>query len=60
MGVSARLFDHFSLYAYCYDFKTVAGGIRYELTPRQRVFNPTRSVCPGTDGWSWCCIRRSR
>ena len=21
---------------------------------------PTRSVCPGTDGWSWCCIRRSR
>ena len=33
-----RLFDHFSLYAYCYDFKTVAGGLRYELTPRPRAF----------------------
>ena len=38
VGVSARLFDHFSLYAYCYDFKTVAGGLRYELTPRPRAF----------------------
>lgn len=46
MGVSARLFDHFSLYAYCYDFKTVAGGIRYELTPRQRVFNPDEVRMP--------------
>lgn len=46
MGVSARLFDHFSLYAYCYDFKTVAGGIRYELTPRQRVFNPNEVRMP--------------
>ena len=36
--MSARLFDHFSLYAYCYDFKTVAGGLRYELTPRPRAF----------------------
>ena len=46
VGVAARLFDHFSLYAYCYDFKTVAGGIRYELTPRQRVFNPDEVRMP--------------
>ena len=60
VGVSARLFDHFSLYAYCYDFKTVAGGLRYELTPRPRAFRSDEVRMPGTDGWSWCFIRRSR
>lgn len=35
IGVSAHLFRHFSLYAFCYDMKTVAGGIRYELTPHK-------------------------
>jgi Exopolysaccharide biosynthesis protein YbjH len=34
VGLSARLFHHFSLHAFSYDFKTISGGIRYELTPR--------------------------
>lgn len=31
MGVSARLWNHFSLHAFCYDLKVVSGGIRYEF-----------------------------
>lgn len=31
IGMAARLFGHFSLYAFCYDFKAVCGGIRYEF-----------------------------
>lgn len=31
VGVSARLFNHVSLHAFCYDFKAVSGGIRYEF-----------------------------
>lgn len=30
-GVSGRLFNHFSLYAFCYDLNVVSGGIRYEF-----------------------------
>lgn len=30
-GVSGRLFNHFSLYAFCHDFKAVSGGLRYEF-----------------------------
>ena len=31
VGLSARLFNHFSLYAFCYDLKAVSGGLRYEF-----------------------------
>lgn len=31
IGVAARLFNHLSLHAFCYDFKTVSAGIRYEI-----------------------------
>lgn len=31
IGASARLFNHFSLYVFCYDFRAVSGGIRYEF-----------------------------
>ncbi len=31
VGGAVKLFNHFSLHAYCYDFKAFAGGVRYEL-----------------------------
>lgn len=31
IGVAARLFNHFSLYAFCHDFKAVSAGVRYEI-----------------------------
>lgn len=31
VGAAALLFNHISLYAFCYDFKAVAGGVRYEF-----------------------------
>lgn len=31
VGVAARLFRHLSLHLFCYDFKTVSAGIRYEV-----------------------------
>lgn len=31
LGASARLFNHLSLHAFCYDFKAVSAGIRYEI-----------------------------
>ena len=31
VGCSARLFNHLSLHAFCYDFRAVSGGIRYEF-----------------------------
>ncbi len=31
LGGAVRLFNHFSLHAYCYDFKAFAGGVRYEI-----------------------------
>lgn len=30
-GLAGRVFKHFSLYAFCHDFKAVSGGIRYEF-----------------------------
>lgn len=32
IGASARLFGHLSLYAFCYDFKALVGGVRYEIS----------------------------
>lgn len=31
IGMSAHLFNHFSVYAFCYDFRAVSGGLRYEF-----------------------------
>lgn len=31
IGAAAQLFNHFSLHAFCYDFKAVSAGIRYEF-----------------------------
>lgn len=31
VGAAIKLFNHFSLHAYCYDFKVFAGGVRYEV-----------------------------
>ena len=31
IGTAAQLFNHFSLHAFCYDFKAVSAGIRYEF-----------------------------
>lgn len=31
IGAAASLFNHISLYAFCYDFKAVSAGIRYEF-----------------------------
>lgn len=31
VGITARLFGHLSLYAFCYDFRAASGGLRYEF-----------------------------
>ena len=31
VGASVRLFGHLSAHLFCYDFKNVCGGLRYEV-----------------------------